>query len=261
MILPLLVYSPGAMQYLADLKRASYDAVSDIPDNNVAIAFSGGLDSSLLAKISDELGKKITLLTIGFPRSPDIEFSKTIASKLGLHHKIAELDNASFQVTLRHVREKINCSNNSHIENCIAFFYVAKLARQNALQTVLTANGCDELFCGYNAYRLVYKEGKKAIMKFMNEKITNEFQLLSEISTIAEEFGVYIKQPFLSDKFITIAKSIPIQHKIKSADDLVRKHILRDLALSIGVPEQAALKRKKAIQYGSLIHKNIKKTM
>ena len=36
---------------------------------------------------------------------------------------------------------------------------------------------------------------------------------------------------------------------------MIRKHIIRRLALDIGVPQEAAMKPKKALQYGSLIHK------
>ena len=50
-----------------------------------------------------------------------------------------------------------------------------------------------------------------------------------------------------------------MEYKIKDKDDLVRKHIVRKLAISIGVPEESALKLKKAMQYGSLIHKNLLK--
>jgi asparagine synthase (glutamine-hydrolysing) len=41
---------------------------------------------------------------------------------------------------------------------------------------------------------------------------------------------------------------------------MTRKHILRQVALSVGVPEESAMKPKKALQYGSLIHKYFKKT-
>ena len=38
-----------------------------------------------------------------------------------------------------------------------------------------------------------------------------------------------------------------------------RKHAVRDLAMDYGVPEIAAQKRKKALQYGSQIHKSLLK--
>ena len=63
----------------------------------------------------------------------------------------------------------------------------------------------------------------------------------------------------LSRKFIDYAKTIPLEYKIKGQDDLLRKHILREVAIRIGVPKEAAMQPKKAIQYGSLIHKYLLK--
>jgi asparagine synthase (glutamine-hydrolysing) len=53
---------------------------------------------------------------------------------------------------------------------------------------------------------------------------------------------------------------VPISDKIRDESDLQRKHIIRKLALQIGVPEISANKRKKALQYGSLIHKTLIKS-
>jgi len=89
----------------------------------------------------------------------------------------------------------------------------------------------------------------------MNEKIANESALMEEIASVAGLFEISIRQPFLSRKFIDYAKAIPMDQKIKMPDDRIRKHILRQTALAIGVPEASALRPKKALQYGSSIHK------
>ena len=68
-----------------------------IGETSLAIAFSGGVDSSLLAKICKDPRLKVILLTIGFPESNDIEFSKGIASKMGLSHKIHKLNKDHFR--------------------------------------------------------------------------------------------------------------------------------------------------------------------
>ena len=245
---------------MPDLKQALYDAVRDsVPESEVAVAFSGGVDSSLLAKICSDLGKTTILLTVGFPGSHDITFSKNIASKMGMRQQAVEIDQEGFEQNMHNVRQIIKCENTSHIENCIAYLYISRLAKQNSLNLMLSANGCDELFCGYNGYRMVYNGGEAAVMKFMEEKIANEFALMEEITAVASQYGVHIRQPFLSTKFINFAKLIPLDQKIKGPDDITRKHILRQVALSIGVPQESAMKPKKALQYGSLIHKYFKK--
>lgn len=247
-------------ELLSDLRQAIYDAVSEnVPENNIAVAFSGGLDSSLLAKVCQDLGKQITLMTVGFADSLDIRFSKEIAAKMGLKQNTFEIDHRNFQNDSQYVRGLINCGNISHIENCIAYFYISRLAKQNGLNVMLSANGCDELFCGYSSFRIAYNNGEVAIMKMMDEKIVNEFDLMQEIAVVAREFGMQVRQPFLTSKFIEFAKTIPIDQKIKGSDDMKRKHILREVAILIGIPEESAMKPKKALQYGSSIHRYFKK--
>jgi asparagine synthase (glutamine-hydrolysing) len=240
--------------------EALYGAVmKTVPETKVAVAFSGGVDSSLLARVCSDLGKNVTLVTVGFAGSHDIGFSKKIASILGLTHRIVELDSAGFEQDLARVRKTIACNNTSHIENCIAYMNIARAASAKGMNLVLSANGCDELFCGYNGYRTVYDKGEDAIVKFMEEKISNELVLVKEISQVAQDHGVQVRQPFLWPAFVEFAKTIPLYHKIRGADDMMRKHILRQVALVVGVPEESAMKPKKALQYGSSIHKNFKK--
>lgn len=242
------------------LRKALYDAVDDCTaETNVGVAFSGGVDSALLAKICSDLGKQVVLITVGFPGSHDIDFSKRIALLLGLTQKITEIDDADFRKKLGHIQKAINCTNTSHIENCIAYYYIALAAKEERLKTVLSANGCDELFCGYNGFRLVFHKGQEALSRLMEEKIANEYQLVEEINTVTRKFGVTVKQPFLDSKFVAFAKTIPFEFKITGSNDMQRKHILRQVALQVGVPAVSAMKPKKALQYGSLIHKNFQR--
>jgi asparagine synthase (glutamine-hydrolysing) len=248
---------------LQRLAQALREAVKDIlPEQNIVIAFSGGVDSSLLSVICRDLGKKTTLVTVGFPGSHDISFSRIIASKIGLPQKIVELDYLEFQQDLAHIKQAVNCENTSHIENCIAYYYIARAANKLGIAVVGSANGCDELFCGYDGYRSVFNKGGSAIMEYTESKIENELMLVKEISAVSAEFSVHVRQPFLSSaRFVEFAKNLPMDQKIKGADDMIRKHILRQAALALGVPIESALKPKKALQYGSFIHKNYKKSL
>ena len=230
-----------------------------VVDKKIGVSFSGGVDSSLLAKICNDLGYEITLLTIGFEDSHDVKHSKEIAKMFGYNHKIGKISPKTFPELSKKINKIIKTDNLSWNENCIAFYHVAKLAKRYGITKVLTANGIDELFCGYNAYRDAIKHGSDSVMNMMESKIENELNMMKAVNTISSEFDVKILQPFLSKEFVNYAKKIPIEEKIHGPDDLMRKHIVRDLALKIEVPKEAAFKRKKALQYGSLIHKALMK--
>ena len=80
------------------------------------------------------------------------------------------------------------------------------------------------------------------------------------VNTVTAEFGVKMVQTFLLPNFIEYAKKIPVSEKIHGPDDMKRKHPIRELAMDYGVPEVAAQKQKKALQYGSQIHKSLLKS-
>ena len=226
----------------------------------IAIAFSGGVDSTLISKICSDMNYDIALLTIGFPESHDILFAKEVNEYLKYPHHILEIDSDTFSSVSSKINQTIQTDNLSWNENCIAFYYVSKLANSLELDTVITANGIDELFCGYNAYREAFSGGESQINEVMLAKLDNELKMMKAVNLIASEFGVKILQPLLSPEFIKYAKTIPLSEKIHDSEDLYRKHIIRKLAGEIKVPELSCTKRKKALQYGSKIHKALLKT-
>ena len=247
------------------LTQILYSTVEEFTNHSdkVVIAFSGGVDSSLLAKICKDLGKQVHLVTIGFANSHDIIFSKSVSKSLSLamNHIAYEIKEGDILDDIKFVKSKLSCNVLSHIENCIAFFQIGKIIKYHELgDSFLTANGFDELFCGYDRYRSYYQSGgKESVTTYMEEKLTNEDNMMKEISHVIAELNIYSYQPFLSKAFVKYAKSIPMEYKINGQDDMLRKHILREVAMRIGVPKEAAMHPKKAIQYGSMIHKYLLK--
>ena len=51
---------------------------STVKEERIGIAFSGGVDSTLISKICADMNYDITLLTIGFSESHDILFAKKV---------------------------------------------------------------------------------------------------------------------------------------------------------------------------------------
>ena len=242
-----------------------FDKIKDsitkrVPEKKIGIAYSGGVDSTLISKICKDMNYDITLLTIGFSESHDILFAKEVNEQLNYPHHVLEIDPKDFPSIPSDIHEKIQTDNLSWNENCIAFHYVSKLAKSLGISTVVTANGIDELFCGYNAYREAFSGGESKINKVMDAKLDNELKMMKAVNMIASEFGVQILQPLLSPEFVDYAKTVPITDKITDSEDMYRKHMIRKLAKEVGVPEVSCNKRKKALQYGSKIHKTLLKT-
>ena len=244
-------------QLLSEMEKAVKETISD---KKIGVAFSGGVDSTLLAKLVKDMGYDVHLLTIGFQDSHDINFAKEVNQLLNFPHSISEIDPEKFKEVSQKINQTIKSDNLSWNENSIAFHYVAELAQKNNLTIVVTANGIDELFCGYNSYREAIEKGEGEVRKMMDEKLKNEGEMMIAINQVTAEFGVKMVQPFLSPSFVDYSKKIPVTEKIHGPDDMQRKHPIRELAMDYGVPEVAAQKRKKALQYGSQIHKSLLKS-
>jgi len=236
-------------------ERARSAISSAVPQKRIGVAFSGGVDSSLVAKLCHDMGYDLTLLTVGFRDSHDVNFAKEVNGTCKYPHEILEITGDSFQEILQRIRERIKTDNLSWVENSIAFHYVSKLAQGLGISTVVTANGIDELFCGYDAYRDAFDDGEQKIMEMMGEKLENELRMMRAVGSVASEFGVTVVQPLLSPGFVEFARAVPVGEKITGRDDFVRKHVIRRMASQCGVPRAACEKRKKALQYGSGIHK------
>ena len=262
-----------------DLYSAVLKRVENITD--VGLIFSGGVDSSILALILKEIAQKrndtntveegivkplnVKLYSVGVENSQDIKFSKKIAEELNLPLKTFIIDETTVKESIKPVLTAIEDDNIMKLGVGMTIYLATKAMKEDGIKVALSGQGADELFGGYNRYLKHFEENSLIDAYFsLDEEIYHDIANMYHVNlerddAVSMANGVELRVPFLDKDIIDLALDIPGKFKIKNSEDLLRKHILRDSAKSMGVPDYIALRPKKAAQYGSGINKILKK--
>jgi asparagine synthase (glutamine-hydrolysing) len=150
-------YSEAKRKVLELLESAcNYRMISDVP---VGIFLSGGYDSSgVCAILQKNQSEKIKTFTIGFHEGTNEAITaKKIAEKIGTEHHeyYCKADNAKELIKdLPYYYDEPNAD----ISN-IPTMLVSKFASQY-VKVVISADGGDEIFGGYNSYKLIRNTNK-----------------------------------------------------------------------------------------------------
>jgi asparagine synthase (glutamine-hydrolysing) len=217
------------------------------------VAFSGGLDSSVIAILARRCGVKVNLISVGLKDQPELVHAARAAKTLGFSVKVQpfEVDNV----------EKILPTVLWLIEECslmkagvaIPLFWTAQIASSLKCPVLLAGQGADELFGGYHRYLATYEgDGIDGVARKLYEDTASSPRTNFERDEPVCAFhNVDLRLPFVDSKVVRYGLSLPANLKIESAGDALRKRVLRRVALNLGIPDFIALKPKKAIQYGT----------
>lgn len=229
--------------------------------DNVALLFSAGVDSTLLAIILKKLGVNVTLYTIGTENSQDLQFAQRVSQDICLPLKTRIINQEIIENNFEKTINIIEDTNLMKIGVGMTIYLTSKIAHEDDHKVILSGQGADELFCGYNRYKNKYNTPEE-LLEELSYDLNNMYHVnLERDDKATMSNSIELRVPFMDKQVIKTASKTPIKYMLHSQEDKIRKHILRDVAYELGVPEYIAYRPKKAAQYGTGIDKIIKKKL
>ena len=234
------------------------ESLAEDPPEDYAAAFSGGLDSTLVAYAAKENGLRPELITVGLKGQPELEHARRAAKELGLDIAVRELSQSEIMDRLGEVVETVESTDSTLIGHSVPQFFVCEVAEEMGLEHLLVGQLSDELFAGYGRFEELavkhnFLEAREEVLRSVLGAATKDFEPGDKL---AVSHRLEIECPFAYLPLVQYALSIPISLKLRLVGNgVVRKYVLRKLAAFWKLPETVVNRPKKAVQYSTGVQK------
>ena len=209
------------------------------------IALSGGLDSSILAHLrKDQKPQTMTIITKDF-LGTDLTFAQIIAKHLGLNLSLIQVSMEDVLDSINETIKILGNYNDIEIRNSIVPYIYLTTLKKKGVDSVITGDGADEVFAGYNF-----------LLKKSDEEIGEELKRIKKImhfpsKDIARSLNMKVETPFLNEELIKFSDEIEISKKINVKDGKkFGKWILRE-TFEKYLPNNITWREKSPMQDGS----------
>jgi len=147
-------------------------------DVEVGTLLSGGIDSSLISTIYSQItNHKINTFSVGYKthtKYSELPYAKIVADNIKSNHTALEIGQDEYINSLEDVFENLE---EPHADPAsIPLYLLAKEINNQGIKTVLSGEGSDELFLGYDNYAKFLK-----YYKFSNSLDIDQTNFLNEI--------------------------------------------------------------------------------
>ncbi len=237
---------------MGDLLDALDRAVRSMTEGkDIAVAFSGGLDSGVIAVLAGRYARSVRLYTVGADGSYDAEAARDMCQHLGMEWEHIVMDEGSLVEGLRESVRVTGTLDPVILSFEVPLMYILPHVRE---RYVIGGQGADETLWGYSKYLDLPESELRAAAEDDMRRL-RDVTLVHE-SKMASRYGKDVLYPFLDSGVQEAVSDLEFGYMRPVGDD--RKRPLKDAAIRLGHPEIAE-KTKKAAQYGTGSMNMIKK--
>jgi len=220
-------------------------------EKRVGVAFSGGLDSSVVVACASRHAR-VLACTASVRGAVDRARARKAAAALGVDLLEIELNLEDARQALAKLALPFAPSLMDRSLWCL-YSAVARGAHEAGLKVVLLGQLADELFGGYAKYEEgLERMGERGVREMMRADFDGYASRGRVRDAGACSAWVEPRLPFDSRELAALAASVPTPFLIRGG---TRKAVLRRAAVILGVPEEIAGTPKKAAQYSSGVQK------
>jgi asparagine synthase (glutamine-hydrolysing) len=216
------------------------------------VAFSGGVDSTILAA-----GLDAPLYVAGFPDSHDVEAARSAARALGCDLQVVELDHDAIERAVPEVVAATGRTNAMAVQIVLPLVLVAQRVAADGFDRLALGQGADELFGGYAKVAKAPDDPRveaDTVHGARDEMLATLPDQLDRDVLALRGAGVDPVTPLLDDRVVQAALALPGDLLVTDRGE--RKWALR-LAARAWLPDPVAFREKKAVQYGSLVAREL----
>ncbi|MEA3470344.1 MAG: asparagine synthase-related protein [Thermodesulfobacteriota bacterium] len=219
-------------------------------DNAVkGILLSGGLDSSLIAYMAYQINPDVECFTVSMEEGQDLPLARDVTKYLGIKHHILMFGEKEINEILPLAIHHQEMYEESCVHGAIANFLAGRFVTEHKIKCVLTGEGADEFFAGYDGQ---YKQGRNPeevasiVDNLINVAHNTALQRLDRLNA-ANSYES--RTPFLDAKVMDFSLKIPLECKIYG-EDQIGKWILRQ-AFEGCLPDHIIYQTKRFFSQGS----------
>jgi asparagine synthase (glutamine-hydrolysing) len=216
----------------------------------VAVSFSGGLDSSVIALLASK-HTEVVLCSASTRSSIDSRNAARAAGLLGLGCREKRLGADDVRRELVGIDLPFEPTPMDRALWCL-YSTTSRMAQEEGAKLILLGQLADELFGGYMKYAIRARESESDASRMMEGDVAGSADRAFIRDELACSKFVEARFPFADQAVARFALGLPLSHKIIGEE---RKAVLRASAIEMGLPEDLARAPKKAAQYSSGLSK------